>query len=700
MVKSKENKKDKSAHRVLLYVRTAEDVSILQDILAGMEAEGVVSTDIWDLCRRMAQDADAVLLTEQSLADEALPILAEALQSQPEWSDLPILFVATGGIESPLAGQAMQELGNVLVLDRPVRIATLASALRMAARVRDKQRQVRDLLEEREQREQRLRQLTEHLADEVEAKTETLTGTIDRLHDEVARRALAEGELQKSTQMLEAFFEHTISPLVFMDRHFNLVRVNEAYARADGKRPEYLVGKNYFALYPSPESQAVFEQVVRTRQPYRAYAKPFTFPDAPERGVTYWNWWLTPLLNDLGEVQLLVLNLEDVTERQKAFFELQERARQLQQLTLELSQTEDRERQRLAEVLHDDLQQLLAAAKFHLGLLSNRARGDRETQGEILEMAGQVREMLQEAINKSRSLSHELSPPGLSHNDLQEAFEWLAQQFQRKHGLTVHLDTRERIELLSEPLRAILYKAAQEMLFNVIKHAGVREAKLRLRRWGGSLYLSVSDKGQGFDAEEPGRTGGFGLLSIQERVKLLGGRVKIRSARGKGSTFLIVVPDSQPPATRAGDRDRDQAARDRPTQEKRQTSSPEHVLRVLLADDHKIVRKGIECMLVDEPDIEIVGQAGNGREAVDLAYQLEPDVIVMDVSMPVMPGDEATRQIKLHLPQTRVVALSMHDEARVMDRMCKAGAAAYLLKTAPSEELLAAIRGPKADSRP
>ncbi len=698
MVQARESKKDKPTHRVLLYVQTAEDVSILQGILAGIGAKGVVCTDLADLCRRTAHDADAVLLTEQSLADGALPVLAEALQDQPEWSDLPVLFVAAGGAESPLAVQAMQELRNVVILDRPVRIATLASVLRMAARVRDKQHQVRDLLEEREQRERRLRQLTERLGDEVEAKTKTLTGTIDRLHDEVAGRTLAEGELRKSSQMLEAFFKHTISPLVFMDRHFNFVRVNEAYARADGKRPEYLVGKNYFALYPSSESQAVFEQVVRTRQPYRAYAKPFTFPDAPERSVTYWNWWLTPLLNNLGEVQLLVLNLEDVTERQKAFSELQERARQLQQLTLELSQTEDRERKRLAELLHDDLQQLLAAAKFHLGLLSNRAKGDREIHGEILEMAGRVREMLQEAINKSRSLSHELSPPGLSHNDLHEAFEWLAQQFQTKHGLIVHLDTCEGSDLPSEPLRAILYKAAQEMLFNVIKHAGVREARLRLRRRGGSIYLSVSDKGQGFDAEAPGRSGGFGLLSIRERVKLLGGRVKVRSTRGKGSTFLIVVPDSQPPATRAGDRAMDEAARDCLTPEKRETGPGDHVLRVLLADDHKIVRQGIESMLIDEPDIEVVGQAGNGREAVDLAYALEPDVVVMDVSMPVMPGDEATRQIKRHRPQTRVIALSMHEEARVTDRMCKAGAAAYLLKTAPSEELLAAIRGPKADS--
>jgi signal transduction histidine kinase len=434
MAQSKESQKDRSARRVLMYAQTAEDVSIIQDILAGIGGEGVACTDLGDLCRRTAQDVDAVLLTEQSIVDGALLVLAEAMESQPDWSDLPVLFVAAGGAESPLAVQAMQELRNVVILDRPVRIATLASVLRMASRVRDKQRQVRDLLQEREQREQRLRQLTRRLEGEVEAKTDSLTDTIDRLHDEVAGRALAEGELQKSSQML-------------------------------------------------------------------------------------------------------------VTEREKAFVELQERAHQLQQLTLELSQTEDRERKRLAEILHDDLQQLLAAARFQIGLLGNRAKGD----GELLEMVGQIKAILVEAIEKSRSLSHELSPPGLAHNDMGEALGWLTQQMWRKHGLIVRLDIRGRIELQSEPLKTLLYKAAQEMLFNVVKHAGVTKARLRLRRWGGSICLSVSDKGQGFDPQGPGHTGGFGLLSIRERVKLLGGRMKVRSAKGRGSTFLIVVPDSQPP---------------------------------------------------------------------------------------------------------------------------------------------------------
>ena len=100
----------------------------------------------------------------------------------------------------------------------------------------------------------------------------------------------------------------------------------------------------------------------------------------------------------------------------------------------------------------------------------------------------------------------------------------------------------------------------------------------------------------------------------------------------------------------------------------------------------------------EQHDVEVVGEAANGREAVDMAHRLQPDVMMMDVAMPLMNGDEATRQIKTHLPGTRVIALSMYDEPDMMEKMLRAGAEGYILKTAPSEELLAAIRGEVPDS--
>lgn len=523
-------------------------------------------------------------------------------------------------------------------------------------------------------------------AAQIPAPTEDRQDTMDRLEDEVVRRLLAEGKLRHRSQMLEAFFQHTISPLAFMDRHFNFVRVNEAYARADRRSPESFVGKNHFDLYPHEENQAIFEQVVRTRRPYQAYAKPFCYPDDPQR-VTYWNWRLTPLLDDRGQVQFLVLNLEDVTERQKAFQELEHRARQLQKLTLELSQAEDRERKRLAEILHDDLQQQLAATKFHLGILSSRVKKD----GALQEITARLNEMLKEAIEQSRSLSHELSPAVLYQNNLGETLEWLARQVRTKHGLTVHVEVRGRIDSPAEPLKVFFYKAAQEILFNVVKHARAREATLRLQRMRDEIWLTISDQGRGFDARALHKTNGFGLLSIRERVELLGGRMRIRSVRNRGSTFLIAVPDARTPEATAGEVSAGGAVRGEHPPGRRRPAEDQR-LRVLLVDDHEVMREGLAALLTEEQDMEIVGQAGNGREAVDLACKLEPDVVIMDAAMPVMSGEEATRQIKRHLPKTRVVALSMFHETAMAEKMRRAGAATYLLKTAPSEELLAAIR--------
>jgi two-component system response regulator NreC len=116
-------------------------------------------------------------------------------------------------------------------------------------------------------------------------------------------------------------------------------------------------------------------------------------------------------------------------------------------------------------------------------------------------------------------------------------------------------------------------------------------------------------------------------------------------------------------------------------------------LRVLLVDDHAVVRQGLACLLSEERLVEVVGEAANGREAVDLAGRLRPDVVIMDMSMPVMNGDEAARRIKKDLPEIRIIGLSMWEEPGMCERMYQAGAESYLLKTAPADELLAAIRG-------
>lgn len=110
-------------------------------------------------------------------------------------------------------------------------------------------------------------------------------------------------------------------------------------------------------------------------------------------------------------------------------------------------------------------------------------------------------------------------------------------------------------------------------------------------------------------------------------------------------------------------------------------------IRIILADDHKIMREGLRALLAKHPDIEVVAEAGDGRGVVDLARELNPDVVVIDIAMPHLNGIDATRQIVKESPGVKVIALSMHSDKKFVKEMLGAGASGYLLKDAAFEEL-------------
>jgi two-component system, NarL family, response regulator NreC len=113
---------------------------------------------------------------------------------------------------------------------------------------------------------------------------------------------------------------------------------------------------------------------------------------------------------------------------------------------------------------------------------------------------------------------------------------------------------------------------------------------------------------------------------------------------------------------------------------------------VLLADDHAMLRAGLKALLSAEPDMEVVGEAGNGEEAVRLAERLRPDVVVMDISMPVKDGLAATAEIRESLPETKVLVLTMHAEEQYLLKVLEAGGSGYVLKRSADTELMEAIR--------
>lgn len=136
-----------------------------------------------------------------------------------------------------------------------------------------------------------------------------------------------EGALKRSPELLEKVFNSIHVLIAYLDPQFNFIRVNRNYAAAEGRDPEFYVGKNHFALYPNPANEVIFRRVVETGRPYFAYEKAFEYGEHPERGATYWDWSLEPVIAPNGAVEGLVFSLVDVTARRRSEANLAEAQR-------------------------------------------------------------------------------------------------------------------------------------------------------------------------------------------------------------------------------------------------------------------------------------------------------------------------------------------------------------------------------------
>ncbi|RJQ55333.1 MAG: response regulator [Desulfobacteraceae bacterium] len=371
--------------------------------------------------------------------------------------------------------------------------------------------------------------------------------------------------------------------------------------------------------------------------------------------------------------------------------ELSRRAEQLSRLSSELTLSEQRERQRFAKILHDHLQQMLVGAKLGLETIALRVTPEHR------QPLRHIAELLKESLDASRSLTVELCPPILYEGGLVQALEWLSRWMKEKHRLEVALDADARAVPEGESMKVLLFEAVRELLFNVVKHAGVDSAQVEMiRKDGEDLKITVSDQGAGFDSKnlwestDP-NSGGFGLFSIRERLSLLGGRFEVTSTPGGGTVVSLMAPLVK---GKTAEPDSNGAFLFEATEVSETSAAPEvgKKTRVMLVDDHAVMRRGLSALLDLQSDIQTVGEASDGAEAVHMARKLRPDVILMDISMPKMNGIEATRIIHSEFPDIRIIGLSMFDPADQAASVLRAGASAYLSKSGSPDVLLSAIR--------
>jgi PAS domain S-box-containing protein len=277
-----------------------------------------------------------------------------------------------------------------------------------------------------------------------------------------------------------------------------------------------------------------------------------------KNGQRFWgSGVMTALHGDDGSIIAYVKLLRDHTERKKledqtqAINELLEQRvserttelvsqqERLRSLALETTNAEQRARDAIASDLHDNLAQIMAVSLMKLGAAGTEFPGGKPPP-KFLEAV----ECVRETLRLTRNMMYDLSPMMVGKGQLRSAIEWVAERMKR-HGLEIKIQDRSRARQMSEDMLRVVYRAVQELLWNVVKHAQANRATVTISTHRGMLRVTVQDRGRGFNPNRISRaseSGGFGLFSLRERLSALGGTMKIKSARGKGTAITLEAP--------------------------------------------------------------------------------------------------------------------------------------------------------------
>ena len=380
---------------------------------------------------------------------------------------------------------------------------------------------------------------------------------------DVTERRQAEDAMRESEQRFRSTFEQAAVGISHVALDGSWVRVNQRLCDIVGYSKEELSQKTFQDItHPDDldEDLDKMRRLLAGEIDTYAMEKRYFRKDG---SIVWINLTVSPVRDAAGEPLYMIAVIEEISDRKAAEetlrrseaelralnATLEERVRagtrQVRALASELTLAEQRERRRIARILHDDVQQMLYALQLHLHLMENNpALGARPSfRQQLLEV-----QRLAERIGAvNRSLTVELSPPVLYAEGLVEALEWLVVHLAENYGLRVTLRVYGDCRVPGDDLRELIFQLIRELLLNVVRHAGVRRARLEIRAEDDGLVAVVADEGAGFDVtraltERKQEGGGLGLFTVQERLDLFGGKLKVDSRPGKGTRATIRVP--------------------------------------------------------------------------------------------------------------------------------------------------------------
>lgn len=538
-------------------------------------------------------------------------------------------------------------------------------------------------------------------------ETEWVIGT----NIDVSETRHAQEALRRSEQRLQRVLETDAVGVLFFNRTGSVIQANDVFLGMTGYTREQIEHREltWRRMTPPEWIEASEAQLERFAQTGRIgpYEKEYFMADGSRR-------WMLFAGRDLGDgtIAEYCVDIHDRKETEQALRDAQQRLQRwnielelavkektseltrsqerLRALATELNLAEQRERKRVATELHDYLAQLLVVGKMSL---------DRIKQQTGAPLVEELTETLDEALHYTRTLVAQLSPPLFHELGLAYAFKWLAEQMEPR-GLRLTVEVQDGFPSLPEDHATLLFQAARELLINTMKHAGTDQARLTMITTEETVRIEVADNGSGFDvaaldsASADGMRMKFGLFSIRERMIAIGGHFDLVSRPGEGTRATLIAPlyhattvgiENTGLQTELSEMNPAQGAYDSPLHEV-------PFIRVLLVDDHAMVRQGMRSILDAYPDVQVVGEAAAGDEAVALVDQLRPSVVVMDINMPRMNGIEATAAIKARHSAVVVIGLSVQADALSRSEMLRAGASALMTKEAAVEELYQTIQ--------